>query len=186
MPGPRDNGSMKSIFLALCLTLVFSGCNGSDSGSTSIAAVEGVDFSGTYNFQDVECYDSSGTETASEAFTAFDESMTIIGNSLVATATSPGCVVDITENIVFSSSASSTGATITDVAIQSATGGGCTLVKTLSGSSISPTTVDSPFTTGESIGNVSANYLWVSPHLGVPTGYSDGSGDTCYLVFTKQ
>jgi hypothetical protein len=163
------------------------GCGGSTPAANQTTPVQGVDFSGTYQFKDIECFNGAGTETASATIPGFTDSAVIIGNALTGTTAQGICTVALAETIMFSSSANSTGLLISGISVQSATGGSCSITKTLSGSVITPTTSSTTYSVGESFGNISADYLWAAPYLALPSGYSDGSGsDICYSVFMRQ
>jgi len=181
------------LILVLLVSMVLtSGCQKSDSGgsgggsATAAAAIQGIDFSGTYILNKIECYNSALNLTNGSTFTGnFTDSVVVTGNTYVATTAEGNCTVTTTGNIIVNSD----GLTISNIQVTNATGGSCTIIETLTNTNISPNALNTTYTLNEVIAGVTNQpYIWNANAkvFGIPSIFTDGgAGDVCFEVLTK-
>lgn len=156
-------------------------------GGGSSSSVIGTDVSGTYMFDDVECYNASLTTlTNASTYTgAYSDTVTISGNSFSEVSTAGSCTINDSGSIVVNSN----GLSLSGIKITSATSGSCTQTLTLNNANISPNSVSTTYSTNQSLSNITnATYLWnpTTKALGILSTYADGGGGYCFLVYLKQ
>ena len=184
--------------ISLFLVVIVSGCGKADSSGSSagastqsVSSIEGKDFSGSYVFDNVECYNSNFTaNTHNDYFVGYSETITVSGNNLTATSTVGVCTVTITAHVVFTDpSVIPYTLTLTQQKVVSATAGSCTQTKAFSGSAITPTSSATSYYNGKTFSDLVTYPLWnpTNNALGIESNYSDGtSGGYCFQVFIKQ
>ncbi|GEM_PF-3512578 len=179
---------MKIQMIALVLLLSLTGCNKSSDSPSATAAVEGIDYSGTYSLKGVECYNSSLTTLTNSATwgAGYSDVVTLTGNTLTEVATYGSCTVNYTGKVVVLDSLKMN---ITGLKISSVTGGSCSQTKTLSNPSITPSASTNTYSTGQSLSDtIGAIYIYnsTSKVIGLLSTYSDGSGGYCFITYTRQ
>ncbi len=186
----KESIVMKTItllFILFCVVLNIS-CSGGSSGSSSGSpSIEGTDYSGTYNFNNIQCYNTALT-TLTNATTisgGFSDTLTVSGNSYSGVAIAGSCTINYSGKIVVNSS----GLSLSNRVVTSATSGSCTQTLNLNGTTITPTSVVSTYTTNQSHSSVSNTpYIWnaSTKAFGLLSNFSDGTGGHCFLVYIKQ
>lgn len=168
----------------MLMSLLVLGCaNSSDSKKSTVT---GNDYSGTYSFMGVECYNAALTATTSTATAtnAFSESVIISGNSLTATDVQGGCTVNFTGDIVFNSTTFS----YTNRKVVSATGGSCSLTLALTAGAITPNSSTTTYSSNSSLSNIT-NGIYIRSEtngsIWLPSVHTDGAGGFCFLRYIK-
>lgn len=181
---------MRLIF-CLVSTLLLVSCAGSSGGGSSAGStVTGLDYSGSYVGDEIECYNASLTTlTTQAAITTGIDYITITGNSYTAQTNDFGCAVSYSGNIVFTAS----GVSLSNRRVTSASGGSCTSQFALSNSpahTVTPTTLSTAHATGDTLPNVTnAPYIRaVNGNTGLLSVLSNSvaASDICLIVYKKQ
>lgn len=174
------------ILLALMVLPLASCSKGGGSSSTAASSsVTGIDLSGTYVVQKVQCYNLALTTVTNTAtYTgSYSSILTISGNSFTGSQISSTgiCSVTTSGTIVANSS------TVLNISesIVSASGGSCIDAETLNGV-ITPTTVSATFTTGQFVGSKTVTYFVNGSTLGLYSIYTDSNGDQCFEILMRQ
>ncbi len=165
-------------------------------GSTSAsAAVEGQDFSGSYQLTDIECYSTSGDLIQSATFLGYTNTITIVGNHYASFESSGSCVASTSGRIVFQSGGSTDFSSGTfSVTQQTLTvpAGSCTLDYNLSSSpsnDIVPKTLSNVKNDSGSAPDFSGAFLSdpSSGAVGIAAKYtvSNATSDACFLVYDR-
>lgn len=181
---------MKLFFLFCSFVFLLSCGGGSSSGTASSASVEGLDYSGTYDFAGVQCFsNTTNAATASAAISSGSASFTISGNNYSSTANYGGCTITITRRVVFNADYSFS---FTNNLVTSATGGSCSLSVSLSNTpanSVNPKMLTSGYTTGQTFSTTNGAYIrgTTSHALGIYSVFqSSDPTDLCYIVYAKR
>lgn len=171
-------GSLVLAFIGCSLLVACSGGGSSGSG----ASVTGINLTGSYSLNNVECYSSDlSTMTSSYPVTGMTSTVVVSGNSSTTTYTSGSCVVTIQGNIA---AVSSLTMNLTNRVVTSATGGSCTVNVSVGGVSDSQT-----FSANQTIAdrtNVTYVYNTNTNKFGLLNTLSDGVGAYCFYVYQKQ
>jgi len=176
---------MKHTLTITATALLLAAC-GSGGGSSS-AAVVGIDRSGTYSMNGIECYNDQDQLVASSGFTnGLQVTWQISGNSITTTGQLGLCTVVISGSIAFTADNyySATGRSVT-----SATNSSCSIGMVIGGG-ITPASDIGTATVGQRLVD-SIDRLYVydadTKRLGI---YNDtltaGAGSFCFNVYQKQ
>lgn len=187
---------MKQI-AALFSLILLVGCGKGGGGGASSTSVEGTDYSGTYEFSGVECYNSSLTQLTSVYLSAASsptERLAISGNTASTTDTAAGCSTQEQSKVVFTRQGTEYGTfTVTSRSVTTSPGGSCTLNFSLtknSGSDLTSTTFSATYSnnsnpaglTGEYLRNTSTGAIGLLSSLKV----NGSPSDLCFLIYLKQ
>lgn len=175
-------------FFEITLTIFFittSSCSKSGGGSGS--SITGLDFSGTYMSSSVQCTDSSlATTTHATTYSGVNTgTLTVSGNSYTGTSTVGSCSINYSGSI----SITDAGMSLSGRTVTSATGGACTQSSVLNGTSITPVTINTAYSTNQTLSNITnVPYIWnaTTKLLGLLSIYTDGGGGYCFVVLQKQ
>lgn len=176
---------MKQLFVISLVGVLLVSC--SKSTESAGAAVVGIDMSGNYTLKGVECYNSSlSTLTSSATYnTGYSDIVTISGNNFSETTSTSTCTVSYSANIVFKDS---NKMDITSYKVTSATNGSCSQTSSISGSSITPNSKTTSYSTGQTYTDTKdAVYVYnsTSKSVGILSTFSDGNGGYCFIIFQK-
>ena len=176
--------------IIICLSLIFLGCSHSKSSNNSASSTPQLNatYSGTYNTNDIICYNSSLTQitAASPISNGYTEVLTISGNTYSSITTASGCTATTSGNITFTSNYT---LDISNETVNSATNGTCAATMTLANSNISPTTMSITYTTGENFGSKNSIPFIYNQSAGIfemLSVFTDSSGGYCFMVLSKQ
>lgn len=177
------------IISAFLSTIAFS-CSkggGSSAPAATTPAVQGTDATGTYNLSNIQCYNASLTTlTHATTYVApHSDQVIVTGNSFTETLVAGACTTTFTGNILINSS----GMSVSNLTVGTATGGSCIASSSLNGSTITPTSNSVAYTNGQSLGGfTNASYIFNTStlQLGILSIYTDGSGGYCFIVYQKQ
>jgi hypothetical protein len=169
---------------------LMAGCGGNGGGGNESgqAAIEGLDFSGTYLSDGVFCFNLSGVQTASATATGSSETLQINGNNYSTTTNAGTCTTTTTGKIIFRDDDT---VTILDGRI-SVPSGTCTFKLDLYPSppgSITPQTISSTSTNGEVVSTIPSAYIRTSlGHIGLYSIFTvvGSPSDICFFMYLKQ
>ncbi len=180
---------MRQLLLISALMCIAAsmGCSKGSGDATPAASVTGRDMTGSYVFNDIECFNASGTLTHSDTIGGgYTNTIVVTGNAFTETQTKGSTSIE-QGTAVFG--ANSLRVTFNSVTASSGVPNTATITRTLvNGSAITPATRDDVYNTDTGL-NVVWTYAYKVDGNTVSIEsfvYSDGAGGMCYSVYVKQ
>jgi hypothetical protein len=182
---------------ALSALFIFQNCsapqsqvgNADSSGSSNSSATVGLDYSGTWALNRLDCYDSTMTKVVNTAaFDNLSETLTIAGNQLKRTITQNSCAVVANLGVVFQTSF----VRVTNEVVASASGGNCVVNYSLSSSQVTPMTSAVTYATSEKVLPAERGFFYFASvkggiqELALIGDYSDTQRNYCMKVYRKN
>lgn len=159
------------------------------SGDKANTPDTSLNLTGTWNFLNVQCYDPtlSSNRTAANTTSGYTEQIVISNGQYTSTVTQGGCTVQFTGNI---SADSSSGLTLTNRRISSATAGGCSITMNINNAGIIPLTNTVTYMANNFQNDLTNTTFYsngTATAIGLPTSYTDQfPGDLCFFMYQKQ